>query len=250
MNKEEVLFQKRIQDLAQAAFQKDKVLFTDFLSMNELSILHTMEKSFPGVRFETYGGYEFAERQMARFVPDALFYQVDYPIVLLKISPLNKKFAEELTHRDYLGALLNLGIERGKLGDIIAKEDAAYVYCHDSLADFFKKELTRIKHTIVKVEEADDLIDQELKFVEIKNTVASLRADNIVALACGQSRTSTLNLFRAQKVFINARLTESNSRLLKEGDIISVRGYGRFVFQEVISTTKKGRYYICIHKYV
>lgn len=250
MNKEEVLFQKRLQDLAMTAYQKDKAVFTDFLSMNELSILHSMDNAFLGVRYETFGGYEFAERQMAKFVPDALFYNCDYPISIIKIVPVHKKFSDVLSHRDYLGALLNLGVERSKIGDIVVKDKEGYVYTHKSMADFFIEELQKIKHTLVQATLCGQIAEPELRFQEIKGTVASLRADSILSVACGQSRSSVLSLFEAKKVFVNARLTESNSMLLKEGDMVSVRGIGRFIFNEVLSVTKKNRYYISIKKYI
>ena len=73
-------------------------------------------------QYKTYGGYDLSERQMAVFLPDALYYEYEYPIQTIEVSPLNKKFSEDLTHRDYLGALMNLGIERCKIGDIIAED--------------------------------------------------------------------------------------------------------------------------------
>lgn len=97
--------------------------------MNELHILHTTPKDMLLTRYETYGGYDMSERQMAAFLPDALYYTHFYPIQILKIEPLQKKFAESLTHRDYLGAILNLGIDRSKIGDILVTEDSAPCFC-------------------------------------------------------------------------------------------------------------------------
>lgn len=252
-NKEEVLFQKRVQDLSNRAYSKDFPIYTDFLSMNELSILHTMSEKLAGVRYETYGGYEFAERQMAMFVSDAFFCGEDklkdYPITLIKIEPVHKKFAEALTHRDYLGSILGLGIERSMLGDIVVLENCAYVYCCSKMADFFLKEITKVRNTFVKVSISTEQISIEANFQEIKGTVASLRADVVIAMVYKQSRNSALDLFRSQKVFINGRLTESNSQSLKENDIVSVRGFGRFIFTEIVSVTKKNRFYILVKKY-
>ena len=75
-----------------------------------------------------YGGYELAERQMVAFLPDALYYDYGYPMQALKICPVNKRFAEDLTHRDYLGAIMNLGTSRTKIGDIIQTDDGAIVF--------------------------------------------------------------------------------------------------------------------------
>lgn len=255
-NNEEIIFQKRIQDLARMAYNRNHGIpvFTDFLSMNELSVLHRTKLA--GVRYETYGGYEFAERQIAMFVPDALFYDgyekdfhADYPIVTLKISSVHKKFAQVLTHRDYLGALLGLGVDRNQIGDILVMENCAYAFCCAKMAVFFQTELRKVRNTSVKTEATLEEVDFVPHMQEIKGTVASLRIDVIIAMVYKLSRNRTLELFRSMNVFVNGRLTESNSQLLKEGEIISVRGYGRFLFDGVITNTKKGRYFIQVKKY-
>ena len=112
MNREEELFKKRLKDLASAADRRGIVVFTDFMNLNELNIFHSCTREFGYVSYQLFGGYEHAERQIAAFLPDALSYSYDFPIISLKIRPLQKKFAEDLSHRDYLGALLNLGVDR------------------------------------------------------------------------------------------------------------------------------------------
>lgn len=261
MNKEEVLFRRRIQDLANTSYSRSIPIFTDFLTMNEISILHSMSAELAGVRYELYGGYELAERQMAMFVPDVLFdWNKEYPMTTLKIEPIHRKFAEKLSHRDYLGSLLGLGIERCKIGDIILADDCddsvasrssscAYVFCCNKMADFLLKELIKVRHTQVHVSVTQEDVSPNIHFKEIKGSVASLRADAVIAFICKLSRSSVITLFQSQKVFVNGKLTESNSHLLKEGDVISVRGYGKFIFEEVLSMTKKERYYVLVKIY-
>ena len=128
MEKEEQ-FIKRIQELCQNAYQRDIVTFSDFLDLNELHMVNHINYRELGVTLKTCGGYELAERQMAAFIPDALFFQQDYPISCIQIRPAAEKFAESLTHRDYLGAILNLGIERSKIGDILVDGKTAHVFC-------------------------------------------------------------------------------------------------------------------------
>ena len=132
MQKEELMLQKRLIELSKLAYQRGIVTYSDFLNLNELNILHTTPKSEFFSCYETFGGYEFSERQMAVFLPDALCYEKNYPISVLKIEPLQKKFSEKLSHRDYLGSILNLGIERCKLGDILVEEDYALLFAHKS----------------------------------------------------------------------------------------------------------------------
>ena len=117
MNKEEQLLEKRLIELSNLAFSRDIVTFSDFLNLNELNILHRTPKDQFKARFETYGGYELAERQMVAFLPDAFSLypveEIDFPYETIAIVPLQKKFAEEFSHRDVLGAVLHLGLERG-----------------------------------------------------------------------------------------------------------------------------------------
>ena len=250
MNKEEIMLRKRFVDLSNMAYQKGIPFFTDFLSMNELNILYTTRAEELAVSYSTFGGYEFAERQMSMFVPDALFYNVEYPLKVLKVYPKYPKFAQKLEHRDYLGALIHLGVDRSVIGDIILNNDNAYIVCHEKIAQFFCDELIQIKHTAVETvisQLPEEITKPDLQ--EIKGTVSSLRADSVVSLALHQSRNSILDLFKSQKIFVNGKLIESNSFILKEDDIISVRGFGRFIFKSVLNKTKKDRLYILLLKY-
>ena len=251
MQKEEIMLQKRLIELSKIAYQRSIVTYSDFLNLNELNILHTTPKNEFFCHYETFGGYEFSERQMVAFLPDALCYEKKYPISVLKIEPLQKKFSEKLSHRDYLGSILNLGIERCKLGDILVEEDYALFFVHKSLEKFMLEELTRIRHTSVmlSVEELQDL-SYNPTVKEISGTVSSLRLDSLLALAFSSSRSKLVAHIEAGKVFVNGKLITSNGYQMKENDIVSVRGLGRFQYINTISQTKKGRYYVTIHLYI
>ena len=245
------MLQKRLIELSKIAYQRDIVTYSDFLNLNELNILHTTPKQDLYARYETYGGYEFSERQMVAFLPDALCYEKNYPIAALKIEPLQKKFAETLSHRDYLGSILNLGIDRSKLGDILVEDEYAILFVHQSLKSFLFDELTRIRHTMIKLTEieADD-VSYQPKVKEICGTVPSLRLDSLLSLAFSSSRSKLVAYIENAKVFVNGKLITSNGFQIKEDDIVSVRGLGRFQFKESISQTKKGRFYVKLHLYI
>lgn len=251
MQKEEFMLQKRLIELSKTAYRRGIVTYSDFLNLNELNILHTTPRSEFDTPYETYGGYNDSERQMAAFLPDALYYTHFYPIQILTIEPLQKKFAESLTHRDYLGAILNLGIERSKIGDIIVMEQCAYLFVHESLADFICSDLTRIRHTSVMVTKKDaEDFSYTPKYEEITGTVASVRLDSLLSLAFNSSRSKLVALIEGGKVFTNGKLMTTNSYQVKEGDIISVRQMGRFKYNGILSQTKKGRYYVSLYKYI
>ena len=249
MEKED-LFEKRMMELGKKAYYRGILTFSDFLDLNQQNILHSLTFSDTGIKVKMFGGYESAERQMAAFVPDALSYEQDYPIYCIKIEPLSRKFSDDLTHRDYLGAILNLGIDRSKIGDVLTDQYCGYVFCHDSMADFRSEELSRIRHTSVRARKLS--LEEPLpspKREPVSGTVASPRLDSIIALAFGNSRSSIIGLIEGGKVFVNGKSILSNGYGIKEGDIVSVRGKGKFQFGSVTNKTKKNRYHVILYRY-
>ncbi len=251
MTKEEQLLSKRLKELAFNTFNKGFTTYSDFLNLNELNLLLSIKKELPPVEMDLYGGYEGAERKMVCFYQFTNDYDRTFPIHCVRVTPRNEKFCDALTHRDYLGALLNLGIERYTIGDIIIKNKEGYVFCNNKMCDYIMQNLTRIKHTDVRCTQDDELMmNVTHDFQEIRGTVASVRLDAVLSLAFQGSRSSLSNLISAGKVFVNSRLIESNSYSLKEGDVVSVRGYGKFIYQEQQNQTKKGRYFVVLKKYI
>lgn len=260
MTRDEQKLEKRLVDLSRTACQRNMTVYSDFLNLNELNILHSVPKDKLYSSYIAFGGYDTAERQMAAFVPDALYLRgpsekmnpqdISFPFSVLCIWPVNAKFAEELTHRDYLGSLLSLGIDRSRVGDILTDPQKALVFVRTDLSAYIKKELTRIRHTSVRVSE-EDLKDfcYQPGYDEIKGSVASVRLDSLIALAFASSRSRLSGLVESGRVFVNGRLATSNSYHVKEGDIISVRGMGKFQYKGIVSRTKKDRNLILIHKY-
>ena len=261
MTKEETLFQRRLLDLANMADQRNIVLFSDFLSLNELNIYHSSKKELGFVTCRLFGGYEAAERQMIAFIPDALSYDIgtdpeslpygwEYPFSCIRILPLHEKYADKLTHRDFLGAILHIGIERSKIGDILLTEDGTYVFCHNTMTELLCQELTHIKHTSVFAQ-CTSLRDfsWQPSYETIHGTVASLRLDSLLSLAFNSSRSSLTSLVENGSVYVNGRLTTSNGYKLKENDIISVRGYGKFKYCQTLSETRKGRLSVELQRY-
>lgn len=254
MQKEEILLKKRFLDLKRTADNRTIPAFSDFLNSNELSLLHGLQSELPKGTFRTFGGYEYAERQMAMFLPDAFFYEEEafpYPITLLEIQPVSKKFAENLNHRDVLGALMNLGIERSLLGDISVKEKAAYVFCCERIASYICENIFRIRHTQVRTVVGNlEEFSFEPEFETVTGSVTSLRLDVVLAMAYKQSRSESNAKITAGFVFVNQRLVQNTSHILKEKDIVSFRGFGKFLLDSIGGQSKKGKTYITIRKFV
>lgn len=249
--KEEQIFRKRILELARTADNKGICTYTDFLNMNEISIFYSMKNDLPHVNYDLFGGYPSAERKVICFYGDNSVKAFSDYITSVQILPLNKKFSDELSHRDFLGALMNLGIDRSKIGDILVKEKEGYVFCERMIAPFIVDNLNKVKHTTIQCSIIEDKeLDIQPNFQEVRGTVSSARLDSVIALAFQSSRTSILGLIAGGKVFVDGRLVESNSYMLKEEETISVRGLGKFIYKGMQNQTKKGRYYVTILKYI
>lgn len=243
MEAEETLFKKRLIELANKSYNNSQYLFTPFLSLAELNCYYNIEREISYVPVTMFGGTKDCERVMLRFGSEELCgYEEEFPIACIEIIPMTEKFAEALSHRDYLGALMNLGIERSTLGDIIIIGKTAYLFCTEKMASYILDHLDKIKHTHVKCRIAEQIPKSTITSLERKSClVSSERADGIIAKLYNMSRSQGIELFRAKKIFVNGRLDENNSRSLKRGDKVSVRGYGKFIYQGISYETKKGK---------
>ena len=149
--------------------------------------------------------------------PEELGYELPFPIVTLLISPVSPKFAERLSHRDFLGALMNLGIERSKLGDIVLRDGEAYLFAREEIAEYIKESLTRVRHTDVRVSLAECIPDGELYRTEPRRIVLNgERVDAVIAKVYNLSRDEAQRLFAGRLVFINGK--ENASRVASRND--------------------------------
>lgn len=243
MNDTEILM-KHLAELSHRAFERGYTTFSEFLNIDEISQMQK-DKIYGAT---LYGGYNNAERCVAGF--GEVIEEYEFPIVCIKIEPAQQKFADKLTHRDFLGSLMNLGINRNTLGDIKIKDNVGYLFCLESISQYILDSVTRIKHTTVKCELIDELPDfiNELPDAE-EIIVSSLRADAIVAAIYKLSRNQATQLFNQERVFINSKVAYKDSLMLKEGDIVSVRGFGKFIFENTVRKTKKDRNIVSVRIY-
>lgn len=233
----------RFRDLADRCYQKNVYTYTGFLSIADISDFHLIEKEFSHVPYELFGGYDLSERMILRFGSEEfLGYSEDFPITILEIFPLMNKFADELNHRDFLGALMNLGIERDVIGDIIVESPKAYVFVLNSIVEYIIENLTRIKHTSVMVKKVEELPKVAVKESRMETIqIPSERVDVIISKVYKLSREASIQLFREGKVFVEGRLCENNSKILKPGENITVRGFGKFMYLGYNTLSRKGK---------
>ena len=241
MDQETAYLKKRFIDLSKRAEDKNIVTFSNFLNLNELNIFHQVSKELYS-SFETFGGYDYAERQMVAFIPDALYYVWEYPIQTIQFTPSHPKFAEALTHRDVLGALMNLGIKREMLGDILMLADRIAVFCTESVSSYLMENCIKIRRTNVTAQQLSAAaFDYHPVFQEKDGIVSSFRLDTILADICKLPRSGAQKIISEGNAFLNAKKIKQNDYLCQNGDILSVRHYGKFQIETIDGVTKKGR---------
>ena len=242
MNNEEELLYKRFIELSRKS-DNGYYLFSDFLGLNEQSVFNEAKLKFAHTKYTLFGGADGCERVMVRFGdPEELGYEEEFPIRIVLAEPKAPKFADKLTHRDFLGAILNLGIERKAIGDIIIKENAGYIFVKEDMADYVAASLEKIKRTDVKTKIVSSLPSSELFKTERKKIqLSGERIDAVISKIYSISREESQSLFKKHLVFVCGKLCENTSYSPKKSDVISVRGYGRFIYIGIVGTSKKGK---------
>ena len=234
----------RLEDLADRRDKHSYCVFSKFLTPAEQQMV---------IRFKNkalWGGFEEAERKMAVFYPDFTDKEEIYwDIELIRAATTD---SAEYTHRDWLGSLLGLGIKREVLGDILIEGSTAYIFCMGAIADYIAENLASVARSCVKTEkiEIDEDIIPKKRYEEITGSVQAPRLDSITAVITGKSRTTASSVVTSGNVRVNFTENTNTSYTLKENDILSVRGYGKFVYDGVSHISKKGRSIIKLRKYI
>lgn len=249
METDEKQLQKRFAELADRAGRRGSYTYTQFLTLAEQDVLQRMERSLPApVRW--MGGYDAAERRLACFGrEEELGYPPECPIRCVAMAPASRKFAGDLGHRDLLGALMGLGIRRSLLGDIQLVEGTGYLFCLEDIAGFICDNLTQAGRTTLRCSLCPPPEQLALPPEPVEVVAASPRLDALLAAVWRLSRNEARELLEKGLVFIDGRLADSGARVLREGELVSVRHRGRFRYEGALRETKKGRLRVCVRIY-
>lgn len=249
LDEEGKLLISRIGDMLVICEKSFSPRFSAFLSEGEAVYAEKFLAFMGHSSYMLYGGYEGAQRRILCVYPEYCEPErEDFP---LKIVRFEGRDAGSLTHRDYLGSLMAMGINRNQTGDIICDEKGAYAVLCPAAADMAVSGIEKIGRVGVRAGfVTGESIVREDKFSEISASVASMRLDCVVAAAARVSREKAAALIRSGSVSVNHGVTESVSENVEEGSVLSVRGAGRFIVSEVGSRTKKDRLHITIKKYI
>lgn len=242
-DKEVQQWKNRLRELAQRAYQQNIFTFSGFLGLSEQNIFWQLEQELTFIPYELWGGYSSSDRKIVRFGSgQELGYEEPYPISCIHIKPVMVKFSDDFSHRDFLGALMNLGIDRTTLGDIQVGAREGYLFCQNSIAPFVCENLEQVKHTRVICEITKELSEvKQEKPAVVELVLPSERLDVCIAKVYHKSRNEVIHFVQAGKVYVDGRLCENHSRVLKKQETVNVRGFGKFVYSGVLHETKKGK---------
>lgn len=242
----EKLVSARLLDKARLCAKTGSMTFSSFLSPAEQELVLPAARA-ERVLFVLDGGFDEAERKVAIFLPYAeehLREEKSFPIRALEIVPKGKTWVKAApTHRDYLGAALGQGLTREVLGDIVLFSQGAYLLALAKAADFLAENLSQVASEYVSIAfvPLDEVALPKTEAREVVRTVASLRLDCVLAAAYNLSRNDAKTMVLSGTVLVNHRLASRPEQMLAAGDVMSVRGKGRVVLQNVGNPTRKER---------
>lgn len=246
---EDAVLEARLRDAARLSESGKRPGFVGFLDERQAAVTQSFMKSLGVSSFLLWGGYEDAERVMLGVFPDFSEPRAD----LFPIAAVTAEYRREdvLAHRDFLGALLHLGVTRETLGDILTEEGRCVFFCRSEISGFLLSQTEKIGGVGVRLSSgAAEPLPVPHRFEEFSAVVASARLDCTVAAAVGTSREKAAEQIRSGFVMLDHEAVDSPSAPVKEGNKISVRGTGRFVLDAVGPVTKKGRLRIAGRKYI
>lgn len=243
----------KLEDKIKLCKARNTIMNTDFLNLHEKELVHKalVEEKFQNYFF--FGGYEEAEREMLFLYPEKMVEDMVKQVMesYMKIIKIELPKNEAYTHREYLGGMMKLGIKREKVGDILVYTNGADILVSPDIVDFLLfnlKELTRFQKANIIQTELKDLVLAEEKVEEFQIIVPSFRLDSIIAQCVHLSRTRATEIISQGRVLINFEVCQNNSKNLKVGDCISIRGRGRFYIIAQKGNTKKDKIILEIAK--
>lgn len=237
-------FAKRIYDLIDQMKRYQRVIITPFFTPEEANITRLI--CGKQTLYQIDGGYEQAERVRFALIPYE-DEEVVFPTICLR-AHYAKAFAS-LSHRDLLGAIMHLGIQRDTIGDLIVKDDVVYVFCDEKIEPYIRTNLTKVKRCTLHFQQYDEQVHHEQEKVIETKIVASLRLDVLVSCLAHVSRGKASEMIRAGLVKVDHVVLEQTSYLCNNNSAISIRGTGRFQFLEVSKKTKKDHLVIEVARY-
>lgn len=256
-NKDDKMLLAQVFDKIENTNSRNKIEHTDFLDLAQNELVQKFLNKQKIQNYMKYGGFEDAERKMYIFYPEKFNEKVVEKNLsnILKIVRilLPDDLIGKYTHRDYLGAIMKLGVKREKIGDIIVENNGADIIIDKEITKFLEQnlgELTRFSKSTITIEEIQNLRNVEIKKEEIEIIVASLRLDNVASELARCSRNKIIEIMNTERVLVNFQVETKKTKQIKQGDMVTIRGKGRFFIKEIVGQTKSGRIILKVEKFV
>lgn len=235
---------------------RNKILNTEFLTPYQREIIQSELNRIKFKNYIFFGGYEEAEGKALIVYPEKLEIEIvkkSFPNIIKAIKiKLPKEVEGKYNHRDYLGALMKTGLNRNRIGDIIVHDDGAYIFVLDENAKYIEnslEEFTRFSKAEIKTINYEEVELKPQEFEEKDITISSMRIDNVISELVKISRSKTEELLSNEKIFVNSKLETKGSKLIKENDILAIRGNGKYIISEILGSNKKGKMIVSVKKY-
>ncbi len=248
-SEEDARLRARIADACNLCERRSCPRFVGFLDEHCQAVARAVLRETGQFQTVFFGGYPDAERVMLGVFPD--FLQADTEQFPITAMQFRYRPEASLTHRDFLGTLLANGIKREVIGDIVCEQGSAVVFVERQVAPFLADNIQKVGGegvSVVYPYTSPVLVKRE--FRELTDTVASPRLDSVVKAAALISREEAARRIEAGLVSLNHMPCLSVSAAVREGDVLSVRGHGRFAVDAVGPQTKKGRYVLKLRQYL
>lgn len=253
MKDENDLLIAKVLDKKKICNSKNKITYTDFLNEKEQRVI---EKNVKLENAFFYGVNENADRKILVFYPEKLTEELVRKSLKSVLSGIRIILKNDqignYEHKNYLSALIKIGIDRGKIGDILVDDYGADIITFDMNKEFIIQslsELTRFRKANIDIIPIDDIKQKIDRFEESTIIVSSMRIDNIVAELAGCSRTNADEYINSEKVFVNYETALKGSKTIFEGDIVTIRGKGKFRIDGLVRNTRNNRFVIKVNKY-
>lgn len=239
----------RISDLINICRNKSVVKYTHFLDMRQQKLALSVLNNENFENFMFWGGYENAERKVLCIAGE--YCEIVREEFCFDAVGFDYRKADMLTHRDFLGTFMGKQIKREMIGDISVNEGKSIAFVYNTVSSVILNEVTKVGSVGVRVYITDNPeVNKTENYMEISGTVASMRLDAVVSLALNLSREKVSLLIKNNGADVNYEKVYSVIYSLKEGDVFSLRGYGKFVLYSIGGKTRKDRIHITIKKYI
>lgn len=255
-NKEEKIILAKLNDKIRLCKTKNKLVNTEFLNMYQENIIRKELERIKAKNYILTGGYSEAESKILIMYPEKITEEIAKEnitniIKVIKIQLPNEQKGK-YQHRDYLGTIMQFGLERERIGDIIVYEDEAYVIVLSENAQYIKDSLQTTKKFKKSKIEIIDIVEMKVKkpeFEEIKISVSSQRLDNFISEICKISRSETTRLIASELVSINCKIETKQTKTVEIGDVLIIRGKGKFIVSDFLDINRKGKQVAIVKKY-